>query len=251
MQLQLEVCDLELCHFEECQFLEYRNSYEFNADTQPRDRTLNRDGKEKGALLEVYDKLQSNKVEYIYAPVKLAGSQLTNWIKTESAKVGQDRTKMLKQVTYWRLEVFSCVPVKRDRAWFASRLPVMKEFWKDVIWYRTMGIEQLYEDHNKKMPTDKVDIDGEENNGNQEGAIVQAAFLSDSDVPSVAADEEETSEDSSRVAAVAFLSDSDDLATRPAVGLPPKVQGVRRQGVPRVRAQNLATPLATFLSDSD
>jgi hypothetical protein len=29
--------------------------------------------------------------------------------------------------------------VKRDREWFATQLPVMKEFWDKVLWHREHG----------------------------------------------------------------------------------------------------------------
>ena len=33
------------------------------------------------------------------------------------------------------------VEVKRDREWFKQKMPVMKEFWDSVLYYRTHGIE--------------------------------------------------------------------------------------------------------------
>jgi hypothetical protein len=33
--------------------------------------------------------------------------------------------------------------VKRDREWFAEKLPIMDAFWKRVLWHREHGIEDL------------------------------------------------------------------------------------------------------------
>lgn len=38
--------------------------------------------------------------------------------------------------------VINVVEVNRDREWFSTELPKMREFWEDVIKYRTVGIEQ-------------------------------------------------------------------------------------------------------------
>jgi putative phage-type endonuclease len=34
------------------------------------------------------------------------------------------------------------VEVKRDREWFKEKMPIMKEFWDSVVYYRTHGIEK-------------------------------------------------------------------------------------------------------------
>ena len=34
------------------------------------------------------------------------------------------------------------VEIKRDREWFSNQLPVMKEFWDSVVYYRTHGLEK-------------------------------------------------------------------------------------------------------------
>ena len=52
-------------------------------------------------------------------------------------------------------EEFVVVNVKRDREWFKQKMPVMKEFWDSVLYYRTHGIENhpKYKSYKEKSTT--------------------------------------------------------------------------------------------------
>ena len=45
------------------------------------------------------------------------------------------------EITWPKPAEFLITVVKRDREWFAKRLPIMKEFWDKVLWHREHGIE--------------------------------------------------------------------------------------------------------------
>jgi hypothetical protein len=46
-----------------------------------------------------------------------------------------------KETQYWYLEIFSCVTVRRNRAWFDAALPTVEKIWKTVVEERANGHE--------------------------------------------------------------------------------------------------------------
>ena len=40
-------------------------------------------------------------------------------------------------------EIYMCTRVHRDRKWFREKYPLFKQFWKDVLHYRKVGVEDL------------------------------------------------------------------------------------------------------------
>jgi hypothetical protein len=66
---------------------------------------------------------------------------------TIDAIIKDDSQMVYIRSHYWMLKVCSCVNVARDREWFNSKIPEMRDFWKDVEMYRENGgIEKLNED---------------------------------------------------------------------------------------------------------
>ena len=51
---------------------------------------------------------------------------------------------------------FVVVKVKRDREWFAEKLPIMKAFWDQVLWARKHGLSEFREDDSTYSKDDKV-----------------------------------------------------------------------------------------------
>lgn len=47
------------------------------------------------------------------------------------------------EITWPDPEEFTCVTVERDREWFAENLPIMRNFWDRVLWYREHGTHHL------------------------------------------------------------------------------------------------------------
>lgn len=45
--------------------------------------------------------------------------------------------------TYWKLENSSINLIRRDREWFQKIVPILKNFWRDVLYYREYGLEKL------------------------------------------------------------------------------------------------------------
>jgi putative phage-type endonuclease len=48
-----------------------------------------------------------------------------------------------EELTWPNPPEFMVTNVKRDRQWFADKLPVMDAFWKRVLWHREHGVEDI------------------------------------------------------------------------------------------------------------
>ena len=61
---------------------------------------------------------------------------------------------MLFNTLYWYLDEFCCVLIKRNRLWFESALPKIKEIWNIILKERVEGYE--HRASKKKLKTDIV-----------------------------------------------------------------------------------------------
>ena len=139
VQIQLEVCNLEYCDFQQCKLYEYKDKEEYNED--------NFDGY-KGCV--VNERLDNYKLKYIYPPsLTMSDSELEEWLKQY-----EDEDKYF--VTWWKLTNMLYTRLPRDRQWFCEKLPVIESFWKDVLYYRRHGNDEIKpKKRNKKTPPKK------------------------------------------------------------------------------------------------
>jgi len=124
MQIQMEVCDLEECDFVETKFIEFDSEAEFKEDTT---------GKRKGVILVFIN--DSNEFVYKYMPFDVDNYDL--WM--EEAFSNADTTLNWFKNVYWRLDVYSCVLVKRQRDWFKAAVPEFISIWKTIEEERISG----------------------------------------------------------------------------------------------------------------
>lgn len=133
VQGQLEVCDLEYCDFLECELREYNNQKEFFEDVDENNYLLRKNGNEKGVIIEVYD-LSIKKTIYFY--------NYDNFRTVEEFKIWEE--KIIDEVletenyeynttTYWKLNKFNVVLVKRNREWFNNNYIKIYNFWQQVL----------------------------------------------------------------------------------------------------------------------
>jgi putative phage-type endonuclease len=122
MQLQMEVCNLDECDFVETKFTEYDGYQQFMEDTN----------QEKGIIVTF---VKDNKFVYEYMPFD---ANMDEWVENIIKSNENDTCKWFKNI-YWKLDVFSCVLVKRNKEWFNSAIKHMEELWRIVCEERQTG----------------------------------------------------------------------------------------------------------------
>ena len=127
MQLQMEVCNLDECDFLETKFVEFGSETEFYADVS--DKT-----KAKGVIVYF---VRDSKPFYVYKPLNIVlRSDIEHW---EQEMMDKYRDLVWIQNIYWRLEVLSCILVKRDKLWFESHVGQLEKVWKIIEEERVTG----------------------------------------------------------------------------------------------------------------
>lgn len=150
VQGQLEVCDLEVCDFLECKLEEYENEEEFDKDGT---EFLTNNKMEKGVIV-VYSDMENN-MKYVYGEIGLEKELMKNWISDEIDKILDDPNKNFIEITWWKLTIFSCVLIKRDKEWFSKIRPEIINLWNEIEYYRKAGVDQLIAQKRKKKIKDK------------------------------------------------------------------------------------------------
>jgi hypothetical protein len=126
MQIQMEVCDLDECDFIETKFTEYETEHEYFNDISETVR----------GIIIVF--IKENEFFYKYMPFNLHGEsdELKNeWI--ENAML--DESLVWVKNIYWKLDVYSCILVKRQREWFQQSIPQLEQIWKTILEERVSG----------------------------------------------------------------------------------------------------------------
>ena len=160
VQQQLECCNLEVCDFWQCNIQEYqtRNDYLFDTNLKTkltegnRSKKINFDPKiMKGAMIQLLPKnfeprFDEDKIEFLghflYPPrLDLTVQEYDNWcietISTWQTKYPELAKKYyFDKIIYWKVPNAHNVSIKRDRKWFANILPILKETWEKVQYYR-------------------------------------------------------------------------------------------------------------------
>lgn len=132
MQIQMEVCDLNECDFIETKFIELENREEYENEKE----------KEKGIIV-VFVK---NCEEFLYEYMPLGTKNYEEWIDNILSKYETDENIKWFKYIYWRLEIYSCVLVKRRKEWFNYALGKIKETWEIIL------KEKETEDYLKRAP---------------------------------------------------------------------------------------------------
>ena len=133
MQIQMEVCDLEECDFLETKFIEYENVQEFIEDSDEDNVFKSKhEGKQKGMV--IYFTKPDGIPFYVFNPLThTTMGELRKWATNEVEQYTSESynyTYIMKN--YWKLEVYSCVLVKRDHEWFNAGLQQILDLWKVI-----------------------------------------------------------------------------------------------------------------------
>lgn len=150
IQTQLYVTDLDECDFLQCEIEEYESWDDFVKDSDNNINGLSKKtGLEKGCLIQLLPRDMINKVDdkmclynskYIY-PNKLhmTNAEIEKWIANEVLNFQKNELSkkyMIDQIIYWRLSKVACHLVKAETEYFESKIPILKQFWNYVLFYR-------------------------------------------------------------------------------------------------------------------
>jgi putative phage-type endonuclease len=144
--LQMEVCDLPEADFVETKFVEYDCYDDFLQDSNET-IFLSKDDKMKGCIMEF---VKDEEYAYVYMPfnIKTEG-ELNEWMDLNMTQ----NSNWIKTI-YWKLDVYSCVLIKRNQAWFEYAIPHLQDLWN------TICVERLgdYSIRAPKRRINKIDI---------------------------------------------------------------------------------------------
>jgi putative phage-type endonuclease len=132
MQLQMEVCDLDECDFLETKFTEYTDYAAYKDDTTD---------KMKGII--IYFHTKDGKPFYVYKPLTIVEEiDITKWEDDTLSLYQSDKYNYTyMKFIYWKLDVFSCVLVLRNKDWFKNNIPQLEKVWKIIEQERVSGYE--------------------------------------------------------------------------------------------------------------
>lgn len=161
MQLQMEVCNLDSCDFLETKFIEYSDwssyqndyfeiidddeniddDYSENENENEIDSTITSDGKQKGEI--IYFHTKEGTPFYVYKPLNLINySTIQNWEEDMISKYEYEPYNYLFiKIIYWKLDVFSCVLVERNKEWFTNNVQQLENIWNIIETERISGYE--------------------------------------------------------------------------------------------------------------
>ena len=117
------------CDFEECTFSEYLSDEMYLDDCLSDEiNYLSLDNKEKGVIACFFNK-DSTETEYFYPPIMTNFDKIEKIIKEKVEEYKESRPELFyTNNNYWKLDVYSCVNVKRDDKWFHSNYNKIKRF---------------------------------------------------------------------------------------------------------------------------
>jgi putative phage-type endonuclease len=136
MQLQLEVADLNRCDFLECDIGYYANEKEFLEDLSVDLFKTNASNLEKGVIIEYYNNKKKHYIYYEPGKEKNIDKQLELlkiwWEEQIDIVLSDDNNDYLRTI-YWHIKLYSCITIYRDREWFKTTNPIIKDFWTNEV----------------------------------------------------------------------------------------------------------------------
>lgn len=150
VQTQLYVTGMDECDFLQCQVEEYHTWHDFLEDAHPVAFGLSKSsGLERGCLIQLLPKDLINAdnfyqclygAKYIYPPkLHMTQVEIEKWVAEVMLTFNKDvlaRKYFIDKVIYWRLVKVACHLIKADYQWFESKIPLLRQFWDYVQYYR-------------------------------------------------------------------------------------------------------------------
>lgn len=170
VQTQLFVTEMDECDFLQCKITEYESWEEYLSDSDKEIPTLSKKTHlEKGCIIQLLPrKLNSGfgtvwntdiecidatdpeitdeylkhlfEAKYIYPPkLHMNPTEIKDWIRDQVMNYHVHdlyRTHMIDRVIYFRFDVVSCNLIEADTKWFEAQLPLLKQFWTYIEFYK-------------------------------------------------------------------------------------------------------------------
>ena len=161
IQVQLEVCDIEDCDYLETKFVEYDTYTDYISDDLDMEE-LDEDEYEynyvkqtkslyKGII--IYFHKPGEPPTYEYKPLAIKDTLAeTAWETSMIVEYTRNGYQWITN-TYWKLVVFNCQLVLRNRLWFSYALPHVASIWDTILAERTSG----YSHRRPNSRTKKID----------------------------------------------------------------------------------------------
>jgi hypothetical protein len=177
-QIQMEVCNLNECDFLETKFIEYENYNDYindNFDKIPepydfgeiiQEDNLNSEEEDTsthstksnestcqykyvGVILHFY---KSNEpLCYVYQPLHLKTlHDIQQWEEQMTTKYVNDGYQWITN-SYWKLSVFNCVLILRNKLWFHNSINEITQFWNLIKEERITGYSHRAPKSKKNM----------------------------------------------------------------------------------------------------
>ena len=143
MQMQMEVCDIDECDFVETKFTEFDSAAAFwssGAETSSAPLDKMPAGIRKGVVAQ-FCCARTGAAHYEYMPLgrPVSRDEVEAWCAETVDALLTTNEYLFVAFLYWKLERYSCVYVRRDRAWFAAQLPKFRDLWATVERERVEG----------------------------------------------------------------------------------------------------------------
>lgn len=155
IQTQLFVTGLDECDFLQCKPEEYESWEDYVKDSYPNIPGLSKKTNlEKGCLIQLLPKKMVGgdpkmclyHGKYIYPPrLHMNNEEIQKWIADEVMHFHTNELSkdyLIDRIIYWRLSEVTCHLVKAETKKFEANIPILKQFWDYVLFYR---------DHPKKL----------------------------------------------------------------------------------------------------
>ena len=147
---QLYVTKMDECDFLQCKIEEYESWEDFVKDSNPNIPGLSKKTiLEKGCLIQLLPKKMVGtgdpnmclyNAKYIYPPrLHMSNEEIEKWIANEVLHFHSNELSnnyLIDRIIYWKLSQVACNLIKAEHEWFESIIPILKQFWDYVLFYR-------------------------------------------------------------------------------------------------------------------
>jgi putative phage-type endonuclease len=151
MQIQMEVCDLDECDFVETQVREYETADAFY--NHPNEHSIRGIAIRFTKRLYMDDFIEQQRGThpqmdidteyspfYEYSPLyESTHQEAKQWV--QETKQRHAKNYVAFSISYWYLDKYSCVVVKRNRDWFDAVLPKLEDCWTTIQKEKTEGYD--------------------------------------------------------------------------------------------------------------